>query len=250
MAKVRLQKYLSQLGVASRREAEDWIREGRVKLNGKIVTELGTKIDVETDRLLVNGKSLKTDLPPKVYWLLNKPDKILTSRSSNESGKPTIYDLPKLSRAKFLVSPVGRLDFRTEGLLLLTNDGELANRLCKPEFHVPREYQVLVNERLTDEQESEFRRGIKLEDGLVKNVEIKYVHSAKLGVSKGYWYVVTVHEGRNRLVRRMFSHFERRVIRLIRIGFGEIRLTPELDVGDYRQLTAKEIAGLKQSAQL
>jgi pseudouridine synthase len=250
MSELRLQKYLSQIGVASRREAEEWIRAGRIKINGKVVTELGTKVDPETDKVLVNGKSPNTKAPPKVYWLLHKPDKVLTARSDGGTDKATIYDLPKLAKTKFLVSPVGRLDYRTEGLLLLTNDGELANRLCKPAFHVPREYQVLLNERLTKEQEQEIRKGIKLEDGVAKDVKIVFVQGASMGTSKGFWYMVTVHEGRNRLVRRIFAHFDKKVVRLIRIAFGDIRLTPDLEPGDYRQLKTGEISALKKSTGL
>jgi 23S rRNA pseudouridine2605 synthase len=245
MSEMRLQKWLSQLGIASRREAEKWISEGRLAVNGKQVVELGTKVDTEMDRVFLDGKLVKSKLPPKVYWLLHKPDKILTARSDDD--KPTIYDIPMIAKAKFLVSPVGRLDFRTEGLLLLTNDGELSYKLCRPEYHVPREYQVLLDGRLTREQEQEIRKGVELEDGPVKNVKITFVHGANMGVSTGAWYVITVHEGRNRLVRRLFEHFNRRVVRLIRVAFGEIRLPADLPAGEYRQLTTDEVGKLKKA---
>ena len=247
---MRLQKYISQLGVASRREAEKWIAEGRISVNGTIVKELGIKVDPEQDKISVDGRPLKSKVPPKVYWVLNKPDKVLTGRPDESSDKMTIYDLPKLARTKFLVSPVGRLDFRTEGLLLLTNDGELSYRLCRPEYHIPREYQVLVNERLTKEQEQILRKGVTLEDGPVKSIKITFVHGAKMGASSGSWYVVIVNEGRNRLVRRLFEYFDLKVIRLLRVGFGDIRLTPDLTPGEYRQLTAAEVAGLKSVTRL
>lgn len=237
------------MGIASRREAEKWISEGRLAVNGKIVRELGTKVNTELDSVALDGKTLKSKLPPKVYWLLHKPDKILTARSDELTGKPTIYDLPMVSKAKFLVSPVGRLDFRTEGLLLLTNDGELSYKLCRPEYHVPREYQVLLNSRLTKEEEQQIKKGVTLEDGPVKDVQIAYVHGANMGVSTGSWYMVTVHEGRNRLVRRLFEHFGKRVIRLIRIGFGEIRLPGDLPAGEYRQLTNQEVLTLRKSTE-
>jgi 23S rRNA pseudouridine2605 synthase len=246
---MRLQKWLSQLGIASRREAEKWISEGRLAVNGKVVRELGTKVNPESDRVALDGKVVKTKVPPKVYWLLHKPDKILTARSDEITNKPTIYDLPMVAKAKFLVSPVGRLDFRTEGLLLLTNDGELSYRLCRPEYHVPRQYQVLLSERLTKEEEQEIKKGILLEDGPVKDVKITFVHGTNMGVSTGSWYLVTVHEGRNRLVRRLFEHFNKRVVRLIRIGFGEIRLPSDLPAGEYRQLTADEVLTLRKSTE-
>ncbi len=145
------------------------------------------------------------------------------------------------------MSPVGRLDFRTEGLLLLTNDGELSYKLCRPEYHVPREYQVLLDTRLSKEQEQIIRKGVELEDGPVKNVKITFVHGTNMGVSTGAWYVITVHEGRNRLVRRLFEHFNRRVVRLIRVAFGDIRLPVDLPSGEYRQLTAEEVTKLRQA---
>lgn len=250
MALVRLQKYIADLGLASRREAEKWIAEGIVTVNGKVVTEAGTKVDPDSDKVSIKGRSLKSKIPPKVYWLLNKPDKVLTGRPHESSDKMTIYDLPKIAKTKFLISPIGRLDFRTEGLLLLTNDGELSYRLCRPEYHVPREYQVLVDERLTKEQEQILRKGVTLEDGPVKGIKITFVHGEKMGTSSGSWYIVVVHEGRNRLVRRLFEYFDRKVVRLIRIGFGEIRLTQGLEPGEYRQLTATEVASLKSVTRL
>ena len=209
------------------------------------MVELGTKVNTETDRVFLDGKLVKSKVPPKVYWLLHKPDKILTARS--DDNKPTIYDIPMIAKAKFLVSPVGRLDFRTEGLLLLTNDGELSYKLCRPEYHVPREYQVLLDGRLTREQELEIRKGVELEDGPVKNVKITFVHGSNMGVSTGAWYMITVHEGRNRLVRRLFEHFNRRVVRLIRVAFGDIRLPADLPAGEYRQLTTDEVVKLKKA---
>ena len=207
-------------------------------INGRKVSELGTKVNTDSDTISVDGKPLKTKLPPKVYWLLNKPDKHLTARSDELTDKKTIYDIPMVAKAKFLVNPVGRLDYRTEGLLLLTNDGDLSYKLCRPEYHVPREYQALLDSRLTKEQEQEIKKGITLEDGPVTDVKIQFVHGENLGVSTGSWYIVTVHEGRNRLVRRMFEHFGKRVVRLIRVGFGDIRLPANLPAGEYRQLTA------------
>ncbi len=237
------------MGIASRREAEKWLSEGRLAVNGKIVKELGTKVNADSDSVALDGKMLKSKIPPKVYWLLNKPDKILTARSDELTNKPTIYDLPMVAKSKFLVSPVGRLDFRTEGLLLLTNDGELSYRLCRPEYHVPREYQVLLDGRLTKDEEQQIKKGVVLEDGPVKDVKIGYVHGANMGVSTGSWYFVTVHEGRNRLVRRLFEHFNKRVVRLIRVGFGDIRLPGNLPPGEYRQLTTEEVATLRKSTE-
>ena len=154
-----------------------------------------------------------------------------------------------VAKAKFLVSPVGRLDFRTEGLLLLTNDGDLSYKLCRPEYHVPREYQVLLDGRLTKEEEKVIKKGLQLEDGAVRDVKITFVHGTNMGVSTGAWYIVTVHEGRNRLVRRLFEHFNKRVVRLIRIGFGDIRLPGDLPAGQYRQLTNDQVDLLRKSTE-
>ena len=237
------------MGIASRREAEKWISEGRLAVNGKKVSTLGTKVNPESDQVFLDGRAVKSKLPPKVYWLLHKPDKVLTARSDELTNKPTIYDIPMVAKAKFLVSPVGRLDFRTEGLLLLTNDGELSYRLCRPEYHVPREYHVLLDGRLTKEEEQQVKQGVELEDGPVKNVKITYAHGANMGVSTGAWYMVTVHEGRNRLVRRLFENFNRRVVRLIRVAFGEIRLPLDLPAGEYRQLTADQVSTLRKATE-
>ena len=249
MEPMRIQKWLSQMGLASRREAETWISEGRIAVNGEVVTELGRKIDPETDQVSLDGKALSRGLPPRVYWLLNKPDEVLTARN-DEFQRKTIYDLPKLNKIPFLIAPVGRLDFRTEGLLLLTNDGELANRLCHPKYRIPRLYHVLIGGKLTEEQEQAIRRGVTLEDGPTGAIDLRYAHGKNLGSSRGSWYAITVHEGRNRLVRRLFEHFDLKVVRLIRVAFGDIRLPEDLKPGDYLQLTSDQIDTLKRLTSL
>lgn len=149
-----------------------------------------------------------------------------------------------------MVSPVGRLDFRTEGLLLLTNDGELARRLMHPKFEVPRYYHVLVSGELRSGDEDAIRRGITLEDGPTSNVDIVFSNNVDLGKSKGSWYHVTVREGRNRLVRRLFEAINYKVIRLVRFGYGDLRLPQDLEPGGYRQLNSEEIRKLKHLVQL
>ena len=233
------------MGVASRREAETWISEGRVAVNGKIVTELGSKINPETDQVAIDGKPITMTPPPRVYWLLNKPDEVLTTRSDGFQ-RTTIYDLPKLKKLPFLVAAVGRLDYRTEGLLLLTNDGELANRLTHPKYQIPRQYHVLITGRLTDEEERGIVRGVDLEDGPSGRTELRYAHGKNLGGSRGSWYAITVFEGRNRLVRRLFEHFGHKVVRLIRVSFGDVRLPEDLAPGDYQQLSSEQIRSLKK----
>ena len=244
--KIRLQKWISQQGLASRREAEDWIRAGKVRVNRKVVTELGTKIDPDVDHVSIPGKKITKSAPPKVYWLFHKPDKTLTARPKKDEPKQTIYDVPVLKQLKFFISAVGRLDYRTEGLLLLTNDGDLANKLCRPEYHVPRHYLAFVDKKLTGEDLEKIRSGFRLNDGPVKNIQIRFAESKKVASKKAYCYYVTVHEGRNRIVRRIFEEFEAETVRLIRYGFHELRLPEDLPPGGYVQLTKNEIRDLKR----
>ena len=245
MNNIRIQKWLSELGLASRREAEGWIREGRIAVNGEIVTELGKKIDPEADRISLDGKSLTRNTPSKVYWLFHKPDKTLTSRKAEEA-KSTIFDLPSLKGLSFDVAAAGRLDYRSEGLLILSNDGQLIYRLIHPKYKVARHYSVLVNGKLSAIDLKKMMHGIELEDGPVDKVGIKFVHNHNMGKSVGSWYFVTVYEGRNRLVRRLFERFDLKVIRLIRNGFGDIRLPESLAPGKYIQLKPEQIRYLKE----
>lgn len=214
------------------------------------MTELGTRINPDEQSLHIDGKPVRGETPPRVYWLFHKPDMYLTTRGKDPGDKLTIFDLPKLSQLPFLVSPVGRLDYRTEGLLLLSNDGELVNRLCHPKYKVPRHYHVLISGKLSHEAERAIRYGVELEDGMTQKTELTYAHGKNLGKSKGSWYFITVYEGRNRLVRRLFEKFDHKVVRLIRVGFGDITLSEDLAPGDYRQLTGDEIQQLKNSTDL
>lgn len=237
------------MGIASRREAETWITEGRVVVNGQKVTEQGTKITPGVDKIEIDGRVVGGEPPPRVYWMLYKPDEVLTTRQ-DDFQRTTIYDLPQLKKLPFLVAPVGRLDFRTEGLLLLTNDGELANRLCHPKYKVPRHYHVLISGKLTEQEQSAIRAGVRLEDGMTERCQLSYAEGKNLGASRGSWYRITVFEGRNRLVRRLFEHFNHKVVRLIRVGFGDIVLPEDLKPGEYRQLKSDQIKLLKQATGL
>ena len=246
--RIRLQKLLAELGVTSRREADRLIAEGYVKVNGKVAIP-GTKVVPFQDAISVQGKLVDQKKAPKVYWLLHKPDMTLCSRS-NENGKSTIYDLPDLAKIPFHVFSVGRLDYRTEGLLLLTNDGDLTEKLTHPKYAVTRTYQVLISGKLTKDHENELRAGIKLEDGFVKPDQLLYGHGKNLGKSRGSWYFLTVREGRNRLVRRIFEHFGYKVVRLIRTNYGSINLPESLGPGDMVSLSAEQIKALKESVQV
>lgn len=249
MTLVRIQKFMSQQGLASRRETERYIQTGRILINGKTVS-LGSKLDTATDQISLDGKTIRTKKAPKIYWLLNKPDLTLVARVPQNDFK-TIYDLPSLKKAPLLLNPVGRLDYRTEGLLILSNDGNLIYRLTHPSFEVPRRYQVLVAGTLEKKDLITLNtKGIELEDGPV-NCKIKFIQRQHLGKSRGSWYQITVYEGRNRLIRRIFeNHFQMRVLRLIRTGLGPLNLSENLQPGHCRQLLSEEISSLIKSPKL
>ena len=161
--------------------------------------------------------------------------------------KKTIYDLDSMRGIDFLVSPVGRLDYMTQGLLLMSNDGEFVHRLTHPKYKMPRHYQVFVDGKLSKENEDAIRGGVTLDDGKVGPCELIYAHGTKYKKTdgRGSWYFITVHEGRNRLVRRLFEHFGHKVFKLIRTGFGDLRLPENLEQGSYVQLTSDQIKMLK-----
>lgn len=214
-----------------------------------MITQLGTQIDPSQDQLSIDGQPLDRKEPPRVYWMLHKPDQVLVS-SHADGGKETIYQLPSLKGLPFRVMPVGRLDFRTEGLLLLSNDGEFVHRLTHPSYKVPRHYYVLITGKLSEQEMQLIKKGVPLEDGVVEQVEIHYAHGKSLGASRGSWYIMTVYEGRNRLVRRIFEHLNHKVVRLIRYGIGPLRLPETLKAGEYIQLSSKDIKALKSLVQL
>jgi 23S rRNA pseudouridine2605 synthase len=239
MAEERLQKILSQAGVASRRKAEEMIIAGRVTVNGAIVTELGSKADLERDHIKVDGRLLHA---PKrhVYFALHKPHGCVTTVSDPE-GRPTVMHL--MRGVKERVFPVGRLDYSSEGLLLMTNDGEFAHRITAPASHVLKTYVVKVNGPLTETQEIQFREGIPLHGRKTSPAELKMI---KKGVNP--WYEVRIAEGRQNQIRLMFHHFGRLVekLRRVKIGFLELDLPP----GRYRSLTPPEVERFRKLLKL
>ncbi len=237
MPLVRLQKVLAERGVASRRGAEELIREGRVRVNGAVITELGYKVDPERDRIEVDGKRIPPP-PPKVYYLLYKPYGVITSLS-DPRGRPTVRDL--LRRVKLRIFPVGRLDWDAEGLLLLTNDGELAARLLHPRYQVPRVYLVKVRGLLEKGEVERLRGGIPLEDGPSPSMKVTLVRRTKSNT----WLKVTLHEGRNRIVKRTFAAIGHPVMKLRRVAFGPLKIGG-LRPGEYRALSSEEIKRLKR----
>jgi 23S rRNA pseudouridine2605 synthase len=237
MAQERLQKILSQAGVASRRHAEELITEGRVSVNGVAVTELGSKADLASDHIKVDGKLLRA---PKrlVYIALYKPDNTVTT-VSDPQHRETVMDL--LHGLKERVYPVGRLDYHSEGLLLLTNDGEMANAIMSATTHLPKTYVVKVNGTLTGEQEEQFRRGVPLSGKRTLPAGLKVIHAAQ-----NPWYEVRLFEGRNHQIRLMFKHFDFLVEKLRRVRVGPIELGP-LKPGHFRNLTEDEVTSLRNA---
>lgn len=236
----RLQKVLAEAGVASRRKSEELITAGRVQVNDETVTTLGVKVDPAADTIKVDGKPINQQ--KKVYVLLHKPKGVITS-VSDPGGRKVVTDF--LPGIKERVFPVGRLDYDTEGLLLLTNDGELANLLTHPKYHVPRTYHVTVEGTPHGNILDKLRQGIKLDDGMTAPAEVEYVDVNP--DKKETMLSITIHEGRNRQVRRMFEAVHYAVVRLKRISYGPIDLAG-LPRGKYRHLNAEEVKLLRESA--
>jgi 23S rRNA pseudouridine2605 synthase len=239
----RLQKIIAAAGVASRRKAEELITSGRAAVNGQTVTELGTKADAERDHIRVNGKLLHGP-ERRIYLLLNKPKGYVTTVSDPE-GRPTVMNL--LSGVKGRVYPIGRLDYASEGLLLLTNDGTLAEKLMKAASHVPKTYLVKISGKPEESALAKLRAGVSIPSGDGKR-RVKTA-PAKIQIIKDApnpWYEVTIIEGRNRQIRRMFEQVGHHVEKIKRVRYGSL----ELDVppGRYRQLKPPEIAKLLASA--
>lgn len=247
--KVRIQKWFSQLGIASRREAEKIIEQKRVVLNGQIAS-IGDKVDVEKDDVKLDGQSISRKAPRKTYLLLNKPDRTLVAKKTQqEDNMRTVFELPRLVRRHSSLNSVGRLDFRTEGLLILSNDGEFIHRLTHPKFEIPRTYHALVSRKFSKEELQKINKGVTLEDGPVKP-KVSYLQRQKLGASHGYWYRVVVAEGRNRLVRRLFEHLQTKTVRLVRVAYGDVLLENTLKPGEVRELSQRELEGLKRQVNL
>ena len=235
-AAVRLQKFLSQAGVASRRGAETLMQQGRVRVNGAPATELGVKVDPERDIVEVDGRRIEPAAP--VWIALHKPRGYVTTRSDPE-GRSTVYALlPTEHHALF---HVGRLDLDSEGLLLLTNDGDTAERLQHPRYEVERVYEVEIDGVLADATQRLLLHGVELEDGLARALALDRLSSARGGRER---WSVTLREGRNREVRRLFDAVGHRVQRLKRVRFGPLELG-RLNAGEWRRLQPAEVARLR-----
>lgn len=231
----RLQKIISAAGITSRRASEALILGGQVAVNGVVVTELGSKADPSKDTITVDGKVLKVS-EQRLYILLNKPPGYITALKDSQS-RPLVTDL--LKDVTDRVYPVGRLDYNTEGLLLLTNDGEWANRLMHPRHEIEKEYHVRVRGKVIDQQLKRMAEGVELEDGKTAPAVVNLVKSGE----QNDWISVAIHEGRNRQVRRMCEAVSLSVVRLKRIRYGTLALGT-LRAGQFRYLSDVEVREL------
>lgn len=242
----KLQKVLANAGIGSRREMEKWIEAGRISVNGKLAT-LGDRVE-PADKIRVDGNPLSTqsDTPVCRVLMYNKPEGELCSRKDPE-GRPTVFDrLPAIKNGRWIA--VGRLDINTSGLLLFTNDGELANRLMHPKHEVEREYSVRVFGEVEDMMLKRLTDGVKLEDG-----EAKFTHIVKKPgdeESQNTWYNVSLSEGRNREVRRLWESQGLQVSRLIRVRYGSLELQKRLPQGGWVELGLPDLNNLRKSVQL
>lgn len=239
----RLQKIIANAGLASRRKAEELIQEGLVTVNGQVVTELGSKADPTQDHIKVNGKLINPLLEnsAKVYLLLNKPKGYLSSLSDPQN-RPLVTEFIPTGMPR--VYPVGRLDFNTEGLLILTNDGDLTNVITKAGSHCPKVYHVKVKGSPTQEQLRRILRGMMIEGELYK---IAKLGKLEITDAANTWFELTLHEGKNNQIRKMFDEIGHSVVKLRRVAIGH--LTDEkLPIGMVRELTQKEVERFFQKA--
>ena len=237
----RLQKFMARAGAGSRRQCEKYITDGRVKVNGEVVTELGTKVNPVIDRVELDNRLLSIK-ETRIYLALNKPPGFLTSVTDN-FGRPTVIDL--LGGISDRIFPVGRLDLDTEGLLLLTNDGELAFRLTHPRYKVKKRYITEVEGHPADSDLAMLRQGIMLEDGITAPAEVTILNRTQ----HTSIVEITIHEGRKRQIRRMFQTVGHDVVMLKRIAIDNIILG-NIPIGDSRHLTEMEIDKLYRAVRL
>ena len=244
----RLQKIIAAAGLCSRRKAEELITAGRVSVNGKTITELGSKADPAHDHIKVDGKLLSPNRSArKTYLVLHKPKGYVTTVSDPE-GRPTVMDLLRTGKTSIneRVYPVGRLDWASEGLLLMTNDGELANQLTRAASHVPKTYLVKVSGKPQEAGLAKLRSGISISAGVegrrmkTAPAKIRLAHNAP-----NPWYEVTLIEGRNRQIHRMFERIGHRVEKIKRVRYGPLEL--DVEPGRFRSLSAGEVESLRRA---
>jgi 23S rRNA pseudouridine2605 synthase len=235
---VRLQRYLAQAGISSRRKAEELIVAGAVRVNGAIVRELGTTVDEANDRVEFQGRVV-TLATEHAYYVLNKPFGIMTTMRDPE-GRRTVADVLKGHGVRERVVPVGRLDYDTAGVLLLTDDGDLAHVLTHPRFGIDKTYRATVRGRLGPDDIARMHAGVKLDDGRAAPAILKVVAANRMNSTVD----ITIHEGKNRQVRRMFEGINHPVLDLVRLRFGPVSLG-DLRAGEIRTANAREIKELR-----
>jgi pseudouridine synthase len=229
-----IDRVISKAGIGSRTEARAWLKAGRIKVNGVIVRDPEHWVDMERDRVAIDGRALKPR--ERVYLLLHKPRGYLTTYK-DPAGRPTVYDL--IEDIGTFLSPVGRLDLDTSGLLLLTNDNQFAERVTNPESHVPKTYRVRASTALTDDQLQQLRDGVDLSDGPTRPARVRRLPD-EAGAAQ---FEITITEGRNRQVRRMVEALGAKVVRLERIRIGRVDIAT-LAPGKWRMLTPVEVSSL------
>lgn len=235
---IRLQKFLADAGIASRRKAEELILQGKVQVNGKVIKELGTKVDPNKDIILYNGAEIACKTQKLVYIMLHKPEGYVTT-VKDQFNRPTVMDL--LSGVSERVFPIGRLDYDTSGLLLLTNDGDLTYKLTHPKHNIEKIYIAKLYGKPLDRDIYEFKKGVPIDGRRTEPARLEIIEeSGRFCTCR-----ITIKEGRNRQVRKMCDAIKHPVASLKRVGTGEIKLDG-LEKGKFRYLTEKEIRYLKQ----
>lgn len=240
MSWVRLQRFLAQAGIASRREAEKRILEGQVQVNGILVRELGSKVDPDVDKVYFQGRRVRPS-PKLLYYLFHKPAGVMVTKKDPEGRKTVFQMIPRLDPS---VNSVGRLDQDSEGLLLLTNDGELQFRLTHPSYEVEKVYEIQLKALPPPEELKRLERGIELDEGRTAPAKIRILKK-----QPQVWLSIQIHEGKKRQIRRMFEGIGSKVVRLIRVQMGPITLG-SLPLGKWRKLSEKEVLKLKRAARL
>ena len=233
--KERLQKIIAGAGISSRRAAEKMITEGRITVNNAVIRQLGAKSDIEEDEIRLDGKLIFSETS-KVYLILHKPKGYMTTLHDPQ-GRPVVSDL--LIDVAERVFPVGRLDYDSEGLLLLTNDGNFSQRIQHPRFRIPKVYSVKIEGNLTNREMKSISKGVMLDDGMFKPEYCSVLKTNR----KSSWITVTITEGRNRVIRRVLESLGHSVVRLIRTAIADISLG-SMKAGTFRHLTRKEVQHL------
>ena len=238
MEQMRLQKYLAICGIASRRKCEELVLNGKVEVNGKVIKELGTKIEPDIDEIKYNGKIIKNK-EEKVYILLNKPIGYVTT-AKEQFGRDMVLDLVKVKKR---IVPVGRLDMYTSGALILTNDGELVNKLTHPKNEINKTYNVTISGKITKQEVELLKNGVEIDNGYItKPAEVKIL---KIDEEKNISRIqIIIHEGKNRQIRKMCASIGKKVLALHRSKIGNIDVK-NLKLGEWRYLTQKELSYLK-----